>query len=170
MSSKVRAVASRRKCIAEPQFFVVARPKLRRAAAELRECWGELGLVAADDRHQISILERFSSHDRREANSRRSDLLGASIWSDHREELANLVEHLGRDVLRRNIRSATTGPARGQAARPTDDRAQRVLAVGGHHDTLAHATDVADYLVTCQDSSRYRARHEEIRRRVCRDR
>jgi hypothetical protein len=145
--------------------------ELRRATAtELRECWGKLGLVAADDRHQISILERLSSHDRREANGRCSNLLGASIWRDHSEELANLVEHLWRDVLGRKIRSATTGPARGQAARSTDDRAQRVLTVGGHPDTLAHATDVADYLVTCHDSARYRARHEEIRRRVCRHR
>lgn len=141
-----------------------------RTSTELRECWGKLGLVAADDRHQISILERLSSYDRREANRRCSNLLGANIWSDHREELANLVEHLGRDVLRREIWTATTGPARRQAARSTDDRAQRVLAVGGHHDTLAHATHVADYLVTCQDSARYRARHEEIRRRVCRHR
>jgi hypothetical protein len=67
---------------------------------KLRECWGKIGLVAADDREQISVFERFSSHDRREPNRRRSNVLGASLWRDHGEQLAHLVDHLGRDVLR----------------------------------------------------------------------
>ena len=65
----------------------------------MREGRGELGLVTRDNRHQISILERLSSHDRRETNRRHSNLLGASVRNDHTEELAKLLEHLGSDIL-----------------------------------------------------------------------
>jgi len=81
-------------------------PKLRRPVSvfrdrtttELCESRGKLGLVAAEDRDQISILECLSSHDCSEANCRCSNV--ASVICDHGDELANFVDHLGCYVLR----------------------------------------------------------------------
>ena len=102
------------------------------ANAERGERRTELGLLVAGERDQVAIVERLAPDDPGKPGGRRATAVVAGLRIDQRDELADLVEDLGRDGLRREPGPAAARSVRRETARAPAQLAEWVSTVGAH--------------------------------------
>jgi len=97
-------------------------------AAQPRQGGRELGLVVADQRDQVAIVERLSPDQRGEPGRRHTDLVTRRFAIDHVDERADLGDDIGGELAGCQVRPAPTRPRLREAARAADDGAQQMPA------------------------------------------